>query len=103
MLFAGWRELLDASRGNDHEVALRKTARPAVARVSSATAERFGLTTHARIEYEGRAQVLPVEIVRGMIDDVVWAPLNPGGDHLSVLPGTPVTVTAVTTNEGAMA
>lgn len=103
VLFAGWRELLDASRGNDHEVALRKTARPAVARVSSATAERFGLTTHARIEYEGRAQVLPVEIVRGMIDDVVWAPLNPGGDHLSVLPGTPVTVTAVTTNEGAMA
>ena len=45
VLFAGWRELLDASRGNDHEVALRKTARPAVARVSAATAERCLLYT----------------------------------------------------------
>ncbi len=103
ILFAGWRELLDASRGNDHEIALRKTARPAVARVSAATAERLGLTTHARLECDGREQVLPVEVVRGMVDDVVWAPLNPGGSRLAALPGTPVTVTAVTINEGAMA
>lgn len=103
VLFAGWRELLDDSRGNDNEIALRKTARPAVIRLSQATAERLGLDDFARIELDGRTLVLPVEITRGMVDDVVWAPLNPGTDRLSALPGTPVTVSAVTINEGAMA
>ncbi|MHA6512464.1 NADH-quinone oxidoreductase subunit G [Tessaracoccus sp. Z1128] len=99
---AGWRELLDASQGNDHELALRATARPAVARVSAATAERLGLGDVATVESDGGTMVLPVEVTPGMVDDVVWVPLNPNtADRLSVVPGAPAHVSAVSMDEGA--
>ncbi|MBB1483832.1 NADH-quinone oxidoreductase subunit G [Tessaracoccus sp. MC1865] len=101
---AGWRELLDASQGNDYELALRATARPPVARVSAATAERLGLSEVATVEAAGSSLVLPVDIVPGMVDDVVWVPVNPGqGERLVAAPGSPVRVTAVTVVEGATA
>ena len=99
---AGWRELLDASQGNDHELALRATARPAVARVSAATAERLGLGEVATVEAGGVAVILPVEVTPGMVDDVVWVPLNPNSvDRLPATPGAPAAVAAVSVDEGA--
>ncbi len=104
LALASWRELLDASRGNDHEIALRETARDAVVRVSPATAERLGLTEDATVSVDGRELTLPVLVTRDMVDDVVWVPMNSGrGDRLSVAPGTPVTVSAVASNEGVEA
>ncbi len=98
---AGWRELLDASQGNDFEVALRATARPVVARFSAATAEALGLTEVASVTAGGVTQLLPVEIVAGMVDDVVWVPLNPGNaERLPVVGGSAVTVSAVIVDEG---
>ena len=98
---AGWRELLDASQGNDFEVALRATARPVVARFSAATAESLGLTEVASVTAGGVTQLLPVEIVAGMVDDVVWVPLNPGNaERLPVVGGSAVTVSAVIVDEG---
>ncbi len=102
LVAAGWRELLDASQGNDHELALRATARPAVARVSAATAERLGLAEVAAVEAGGVTTVLPVEVTPDMVDGVVWLPLNPGvGERLPVVPGSAVTVSAVSVDEGA--
>ena len=96
------RELLDASQGNDHELALRATARPAVARVSAATAERLGLGEVATVEAGGVAVILPVEVTPGMVDDVVWVPLNPNSvDRLPATPGAPAAVAAVSVDEGA--
>ncbi|WP_040282067.1 NADH-quinone oxidoreductase subunit G [Tessaracoccus massiliensis] len=104
LVVAGWRELLDASQGNDYELALRATARPTVARVSAATAEQFGLSEVVTVEANGTALVLPIEIVADMVDGVVWVPMNPGsGERLAATPGTPVHVTAVTVVEGASA
>ena len=101
---AGWRELLDASQGNDHELALRATARPSVARVSAATAERLGLGEVATVEAGGVSVILPVEVTPGMVDDVVWVPLNPNSvDRLPATPGAPVSVAAVSVDEGARA
>ncbi|MDO5676043.1 MAG: NADH-quinone oxidoreductase subunit G [Propionibacteriaceae bacterium] len=104
LVVASWRELLDASQGNDYELALRATARPAVARVSAATAEQLGLAEVATIEANGTSQVLPVEVVATMVDGVVWVPMNPGpGERLAAQPGSHVQVTAVTVVEGAEA
>ena len=101
LVMAGWRELLDASQGNDYELALRATARPALARVSPATAERLGLSEVITVEVGGVSQVLPVGTVADMVDDVVWVPLNPGNtERLPGVSGTPATVTAVTLDEG---
>ncbi|CAL8976933.1 NADH-quinone oxidoreductase subunit G [Tessaracoccus sp. O5.2] len=101
LVAAGWRELLDASQGNDYELALRATARPAVARVSPATADRLGLGEVATVTAGGVSTVLPLEVTSGMVDDVVWVPLNPGlGERLPVVPGAAVTVAAVSVDEG---
>ncbi len=98
---ASWRELLDASQGNDFELALRATARPAVARVSRATAENLGLADVARISAGDATVVLPVDIVDHMVDDVVWIPMNHKRDErLWAAPGTQVSVSAVTVDEG---
>ena len=103
VLLAGWRELLDASSGNDHELALRATARPAGARVSVATAEKLGIGDVISVTAGDSNIVVPV-IERGdMVDDVVWLPLNPGGERLNLRPGEPVSVAAVTIQEGASA
>lgn len=101
IVLASWRELLDASQGNDFEVALRATARPAVARVSKATGEKLGLTEVAVVTADASEMVLPVEVTPGMVDDVIWVPMNPSRtDRLWVRPGAPVSVAAVFADEG---
>ncbi len=101
LLVASWREALDASSGNDFEVALRKTARPAVARLSANTAHRYGVTNVCRVISATGSQSLPVEIT-DMVDDVVWVPMNPGeAGRLDVPPGSLVTLASP--NEGDQA
>ncbi|RRD46973.1 NADH-quinone oxidoreductase subunit G [Tessaracoccus sp. OH4464_COT-324] len=100
LLLAGWRELLDYSRGNDNEPALRATARKPILRVNERTAAELGLAEVARVSAGTRELVLPVVLTPDLVDGVVWAPLNPGEDRLAVVPGTPVTVSAVTFEGG---
>ena len=101
VVIAGWRELLDASQGHDHELALRATARPTSARMSPATAERLGLTEVATVDGEGGTRVLPVELTPGMVDDVVWVPLNPSStERITVTPGAAAIISAVSVDEG---
>ena len=103
LVVASWRESLDAAMGNDFEVALRRTARPAVARLSQVTADRHGVAGVCRVISATGEQLLPVEITE-MVDDVVWVPMNPGeAGGLDVTPGSLVTVAAVTTDEGDQA
>ncbi len=103
---ASWRELLDASSGNDHELALRATARPAVVRLAPETAEALGVADVVRVVARDSEVMLPLSVTPGMSPDVVWVPGNPGvgtGDRLTALPGDLVDVTAVTIEEGDLA
>ncbi len=106
LVAATWRELLDASQGNDLELALRATARPPVARLSKRTAERIGANDVVTVEVAGGVLDLPVLITAGMADDVVWVPMNPGvgtGPRVPVRPGAPAVVRAVKLDEGVQA
>lgn len=101
-----WRELLDASQGNDHELALRATARPAAARLSQNTAAALGSTDVVTVEVAGGVLDLPLLVTAGMVDDVVWVPMNPGvgtGPRVAVQPGAPAVVSAVQVDEGVQA
>ena len=103
LVLASWRELLDASSGNDHELALRATARPAAARISPATATALGTTDVVCVEEGERRLMLPVIETPSMVDGVVWVPMNPGvgqGDRLAAVPGGVVTVAPVVADEG---
>ena len=74
---AGWRQLLDAGTLQEGEPFLAATARPAVARMNSATAEANGLVAHELVILSAGAGsiTLPLEIA-DLPDDVVWVPLN---------------------------
>ncbi|GAB3819375.1 NADH-quinone oxidoreductase subunit G [Tessaracoccus terricola] len=103
---SSWRELLDASSGNDHELALRATARPAVVRVSPATASQLGLGDVASVSVGESKVELAVMVTNSMADNVVWVPANPGvgsGDRLPAVAGSPVTIQAVNADEGDQA
>lgn len=100
VVVASWREALDATSGIDFEIALRRTARPAVARMSPATAAAFGIGELCRIEAPGSSQLLPVQLTE-MVDGVVWVPMNPGEPgRLGVVPGSIVTVAPASSDEG---
>ena len=100
LVVASWREALDATSGIDFEIALRRTARPAVARMSPATAAAFGIGELCRVEAPGSSQLLPVQLTE-MVDGVVWVPMNPGEPgRLGVVPGSIVTVTPASSDEG---
>ena len=73
---ATWRELIDRSAGIDGVDTLAATARPAVARMSARTASRSGLADGARasVVVDDVTLSVPVEVVPGMVDDVVWVP-----------------------------
>ncbi|MBU3707432.1 MAG: NADH-quinone oxidoreductase subunit G, partial [Mycobacterium sp.] len=79
-ILAGWRMLLDGGRLQDGEPHLAGTARPAVARVSAATAAGIGVADGAGLTVSsGRGSVtLPCEVTE-MADGVVWLPLNSPG------------------------
>ena len=86
-VLATWRELIDGSRGNDGEQALLATARPVVARVSPATADRLEVADGGAVTVSGPAGwlTLPVVVTEGMADDVVWVPTNAPGTPLGEL------------------
>ena len=103
LVLASWRELLDGSSGNDNELALRATARPAVARVSPATAAVLGAGDVVCVAHGKRRLMLPVMPTPGMVDGVVWVPMNPGigqGDRLAATPGEIIAVDAVAVDGG---
>jgi NADH-quinone oxidoreductase subunit G len=79
---ASWHQLLDSGRMQDGEPSLAGTARPAVARMSAATAAQAGVADGDKVSVAtGRGSVtVPAEIVP-MADDVVWLPAAglPGG------------------------
>jgi NADH-quinone oxidoreductase subunit G len=77
-VLAGWRMLLDAGRLQDGEPYLAGTARPAVARLSAATAAAIGATEAVTVSTGRGALRLPL-VVTDMPDQVVWLPLNSAG------------------------
>ena len=76
-VLATWRQLIDAASLSVDEPALAGTARPAVARVNAATAERLGLVEGepATVRTERGAITLPVALA-DLPDGVVWVPGN---------------------------
>ncbi|HEX6468684.1 MAG TPA: NADH-quinone oxidoreductase subunit G [Streptosporangiaceae bacterium] len=94
-LLAGWRLLLDAGRMQDGEPYLAGTAKPAVARLSAATAAEIGAAEKVTVRTGRGSVTVPVEIT-DMPDRVVWLPLNSAGcavhRDLGVGPGAVVTI-----------
>jgi NADH-quinone oxidoreductase subunit G len=76
---ATWHQLLDNGRMQDGEPFLAGTARPAVARMSKATAAQAGVADGDKVTLAtARGSVtLPVEVTT-MVDNVVWAPAGAG-------------------------
>ncbi|HRY25717.1 MAG TPA: NADH-quinone oxidoreductase subunit G [Geminicoccaceae bacterium] len=81
VVLSTWATLLDAGRLQDGEPFLAGTAKPVVARVAPALAERLGVaegelvtvaTAHGSIS-------APVQVAEDMVDDVVWLPTNSVG------------------------
>lgn len=79
-VLAGWRMLLDAGRLQDGEPYLAGTARPPMARLSSATAAEIGVAEGdpVSVRTERGSITLPVAVT-DMGDRVVWLPLNSPG------------------------
>ncbi len=79
-LLATWHNLLDVGRMQDGEPNLAGTARPAVAKMSAATAAAAGVTGGAKVRVStSRGSIdVPVEIA-AMPDRVVWLPTNSAG------------------------
>ncbi len=96
-VLAGHRLLLDLGRLQEGDDALAGTRHAAVARLSAASAEEFGVKDGAELTVTGPAGsvTLPLRIT-AMPDRVVWLPLNSTGrgvhDELGVSPGRLVTV-----------
>ena len=72
---ATWHQLLDSGRMQDGEPALAGTARPAVARMSAATAADAGAADGDKVTVatDLGSVTVPVEVVP-MADHVVWLP-----------------------------
>jgi NADH-quinone oxidoreductase subunit G len=79
-LLACWHNLLDAGRMQDGEPHLAGTARPAVAKMSAATAAEAGVGEGAKVTVatERGSLTVPVQIT-AMPDRVVWLPANSAG------------------------
>src|SRR5206468_12786523 len=79
-VLAGWRMLLDAGRLQDGEPHLAGPARPAVVRLSPATAAEIGVSDGDPVTVaSGHGDItLPLEIT-DMPDRVAWLPLNSRG------------------------
>jgi NADH-quinone oxidoreductase subunit G len=79
-LLATWTSLLDGGRLQDGEPNLAGTARPAVARMSAATAAEAGVAENGKVTVatERGSVTVPVETA-DMPDRVVWLPTNSAG------------------------
>jgi NADH-quinone oxidoreductase subunit G len=83
-VLATWRLQLDAGRGQDGERFLAGTAKQAVARMSAATADAFGVSDGGMVTVStsrGAIEV-PAAITDQMVDGVVWLPLNSAGSRV---------------------
>ena len=98
-VLAGWRMLLDGGRLQDGEPFLAGTARPAVVRLSAATAAGIGAVDGQPVTVStGRGAIgLPL-VVTEMPDGVVWLALNSPGSavhrELGVTTGAVVRIDA---------
>ena len=97
LVLASWHLLVDEGALQDGEPYLAGTGRPAVARLSPATAERIGVKDGViTVTGERRASIeLPV-VITEMADGVVWLPAKSPGSwvaqELGVEPGARVRV-----------
>jgi NADH-quinone oxidoreductase subunit G len=83
VVLSTWPLLLDAGRLQDGEPYLAGTARPAVARVSSATADALGVGDGDPVTVStDRGEVTAPVLVTDMPDGVVWLPTNSDGVHV---------------------
>ena len=72
---ASWHQLLDSGRMQDGEPSLAGTARPAVARMSAATAAEAGIADGDKVTVAtDRGSVTVPVVVMPMADHVVWLP-----------------------------
>jgi NADH-quinone oxidoreductase subunit G len=81
-LLATWKLLLDKGRMQDGEPYLAGTAKPAVARLSPATAAEIGAAEGGTVTVSSQtrgALTLPLEIVPDLPDRVVWLPTDSAG------------------------
>jgi NADH-quinone oxidoreductase subunit G len=79
-MLATWSELLDAGRMQDGEPYLAGTARPALARMSAATAAEAGTSDGGKVAVATAAGSVTVGVqVADMPDRVVWLPANSPG------------------------
>ncbi|NVI85841.1 molybdopterin-dependent oxidoreductase, partial [Actinomadura sp. BRA 177] len=78
-LLATWRLLLDKGRLQDGEPFLAGTAKPAIARLSPATAAEIGATDAVTVSAARGEATLPLEITPDLPDRVVWLPTNSAG------------------------
>jgi NADH-quinone oxidoreductase subunit G len=77
---ATWHQLIDAGRLQDGEPYLAGTARPAVARVSPATAAEAGLADDDKVTVATAAGSVTVALdITDMADGAVWLPANSPG------------------------
>ncbi|MEU4361342.1 NADH-quinone oxidoreductase subunit G [Promicromonospora sp. NPDC023987] len=80
-VLATWRLQLDVGRGQDGEQFLAGTAKQPVARLSAATAAGFGVADGDRVTVSTQRGAIgvPAVVTDGMVDGVVWLPLNSAG------------------------
>ena len=84
VVLASWRHLLDEGVLQRGEQALAGTARPALARVSAATADAHGLVDGQPVSVSSDfgSITLPLAVTE-MVDDVVWVPGNSLGSTVN--------------------
>jgi NADH-quinone oxidoreductase subunit G len=101
-VLATWPTLLDRGRMQDGEPFLAGTARKALAHLSPGSAQRLGVGDGSAVTVTGpRGSVsVPVAVIEGMVDGVVWLPTNAEGvsvrSGLGSEAGHRVAVTAAT-------
>lgn len=81
-----WRLMIDDGRGQDGQLELKATARPAVLRASEATLKAFDVEPGgmATLSTEAGSVSFPTEVAE-LPDGVVWAPANSGASLRSAL------------------
>lgn len=98
-ILASWRMLLDAGRSQDGEPHLAGTRRPAVARMSPATATEIGAAEGEPVTVSTAHGDLTLPLtITDMPDRVVWLPMNSPGsavhEQLRVSVGAVVSIAA---------
>jgi NADH-quinone oxidoreductase subunit G len=102
---ATWHQLLDGGRMQDGEPALAGTARPAVARMSEATAAEAGVADGDKVTVatDWGSVTVPVEVLP-MADHVVWLPaagLPAEAGSTAVVPAGPTLAAQLGAGHGA--